>query len=127
MTASYVEKLLLFFPAIRQVWLIGSQVSGTATPSSDWDYIVMADQPTLNDIAASPAFNEANIDLLVVYDGDRFRKPWPDGARQKQGSLSGWQWEEQTAASATYRAVKPRDDDDFYVRVTAGVARRVYP
>jgi hypothetical protein len=68
--------------------------------------------------AAAPVFNDPRVDLLVVYDGDNFRKPWPDGDREKHGSLSGWDWKQTSCGEAVYRATKPRDDDDFYASIT---------
>jgi hypothetical protein len=113
------------YPSIKQIWLIGSRADGSAKPSSDWDYIVMADQSALDALSVDSRFNDPAIDLLVVYDGDQFRKPWPDGSREKHGSLTGWNWKETSEGKATYRATKPRDDDDFNVSVMTGVATRV--
>ena len=52
----------------------------------------MADQSTLDALSAAPRFNDPAVDLLVVYDGNQFRKPWSDGDRQKHGSLKCWEW-----------------------------------
>jgi hypothetical protein len=87
----------------------------------------MADQSTLDALSAAPRFNDPAVDLLVVYDGNQFRKPWSDGDRQKHGSFKCWEWKEISGAEATYRAVKPRDDDDFNVWVTTATAVRVFP
>jgi hypothetical protein len=126
MTTEYVTILLAAHPKIRQIWLIGSRAAGLESPNSDWDYLVIADRQTLDGLAGDSALNDHQIDLLVVYDGDHFCKPWPDGDRQKQGSLSSWGWQQQTDINATYRAVKPRDDDDLNAWVTTGIAVRVY-
>ena len=127
MTAVYISSLARAYPTIKTVWLIGSRADDSASASSDWDYIVVADWHTLNALSGDTAFNDTAIDLLVVYDGDNFRKPWPDGDRLKTGSLSGWGWRQVSETEATYRAAKPREDDDFYVLVTEGTARRVHP
>jgi predicted nucleotidyltransferase len=127
MTAEYVEELLRAYPSIKQVWLIGSRADGSAKSSSDWDYVVIADLNTLNGLSTTLRFNDPCIDLLVVYDGDQFRKPWLDAEREKHGSLTGWEWREITEREATYRATKPRDDDDFYSWIKQARATRVYP
>ena len=114
MTTAYIEGLIRAYPSIQEVWLIGSRAAGLAKRRSDWDYIVIADQITLQSLAASPRFNDPRVDLLVVYDGGNFRKPWPVGDREKHGSLSGWHWSQSSDVEAVYRATKPRDDDDFY-------------
>ena len=127
MTAEYREELLRAYPSIKQIWLIGSRADGSAKSSSDWDYIVMADQSTLDALSAAPHFNDPVIDLLVVYDGNQFRKPWPDGDKEKRGSLTGWEWKEISEINATYKATKPQDNDDFCSWITLGRAVRVYP
>lgn len=128
MTVEYVAVLIAAYPAIREVWLIGSRADNTASPSSDWDYLAFADRFTFDDLARRDGdLNDPAIDLLLVYDDDQFCKPWPDGERQKKGSLSGWEWRKQSDTHATYRATKPRGGDDFNVQVTTGTATRVYP
>lgn len=39
----------------------------------------------------------------------------------------GPDWQQQTDTRAIYRAVEPRDGEDFNGRVTTGIATRVYP
>ncbi len=87
----------------------------------------MADQSTLDALSAAPRFNDPAVDLLVVYDGNQFRKPWSDGDRQKHGSLKGWAWKEISEVEATYRATKLRDDDESNVWIRMATAVRVYP
>src|SRR3954451_23854366 len=127
MTADYCKELLRAYPGIKQIWLIGSRAGGSAKSSSDWDYIVMADQSTLDALSAASHFNDPVIDLLVVYDDNQFRKPWPDGDREKRGSLTGWEWKEISEINATYEATKSQDNDDFCSWITLGRAVRVYP
>lgn len=126
MTVTYVRQLVMSYPTIKEVWLIGSRADGSAQPNSDWDYLVIADQGTLETLSAELEFNLPNVDLLVVYDGDNFRKPWPDGDREKHGSLSGWDWSQTSESEAVYRATKPHSTDDFYSWVSEGRAVRVY-
>jgi len=124
-TTEYITALTRAYPEIRKVWLIGSRADGTAKPSSDWDYIAIADAPTLKALSTDAAFNDPTIDLLVVYDGDCFCKPWPDGDRVKQGSLDGWQWRAGDN-QATYKATKPPENGNFSA-TKVGKARLVYP
>lgn len=86
----------------------------------------MADQATLESLSSKPELNDLQVDLLLVYDGDNFRKPWLDGDREKHGSLSGWDWNKTSEDEARYRATKARSDDDFCVSVSQGRAVRVY-
>jgi hypothetical protein len=126
MTTAYVGKLAVSYPAIAEVWLIGSRADGSAQNTSDWDYLVIADQGTLESLSAKPEFNDPEVDVLVVYDGDNFRKPWLDGDREKHGSLTGWDWNRTSETEARYRATKPRSNDDFNSWVSQGRAVRVY-
>jgi hypothetical protein len=41
--AAVVEGALLLHPGIRAVELVGSRADGSATPLSDWDFVVMTD------------------------------------------------------------------------------------
>jgi hypothetical protein len=124
MTDAYVDALVQAYPAIREVWLIGSRANGSAKPSSDWDYIAIADSATLKALSEDATFNSPEVDLLVVYDGDNFRKPWPDDGRDnKTGSLTGWDCQEISRTEASYLAAKPCDS--FYASVSRAIAKRV--
>jgi Nucleotidyltransferase domain len=127
MTTTYVAALLRAYPSIKEVWLIGSRADGSAKPTSDWDYIILANQGVLAALSKTSTFNQPDIDLLVVFDGDNFRKPWADGQREKRGSLSGWEWRAISATAATYRATKAGEGEDFNVDVRIGRAIRVHP
>jgi hypothetical protein len=127
MTATYVAALLRAHPSIKEVWLIGSRADGSAKPTSDWDYIIFADQGVLSALSTTSTFNKRDIDLLVVFDGDNFRKPWADGQREKRGCLSGWEWRPISTSTAAYRATKAREGEDFNVDVHVGKAIRVHP
>lgn len=96
--------------ARHAVWLIGSRASGTQTEGSDWDFVIFGSEPLVQSLAATAA--PANIDALVVYDGDEFRSPWPresDGW-VKSGSLSHWAWSEVSQCEAKYMSSKEGDD-----------------
>ena len=123
MTATYVQTLIGAFPQIKAIWLIGSRADDSATSASDWDYIAVADEATLNALSQDNEFNNPEIDLLVVYDGNNFQKPWPDGERVKKGSLKSWEWQSISENRATYKATKK---DDFWSCKRA-YAARVYP
>jgi hypothetical protein len=128
MTAAYIEELLKTYSGIKQVWLIGSRANGLAEPPSGWDYVIMADQSTLDALSEATRFKDPTIDLLVVYDGDHFRKPWPDGSGDAHGSLTDWGWTETSAnGEATYQATKPLNDGHFSTWMKPGLAARMFP
>lgn len=67
------------------VWVIGSQVNGTATPDSDWDLLVFGDEGLLAELHAMEPV--PGCDPMVVHKGDAFTKPWAGG--QAGGLPSG--------------------------------------
>lgn len=124
MTFQYIHKLVANYPDVIGVWLIGSRAEGSERPNSDWDYLVFANHGVLRSLIQRKNFKTSEIDLLVVYDGDRFMKPWRDGSLIKRGSLSGWQWERISETEATYKATKFSEDGDFY---HIGRGKRIWP
>ena len=126
MTLEHIAMLANRYPQIEEVWLIGSRAEGPERPSSDWDYLIFANERLINSLRQKPELNRNDVDLLVVYDGDRFKSPWRDGTRVKSGSLSEWDWKVVGEDDATYRATKWRSDSDFDVNVRVGRGRRVW-
>jgi predicted nucleotidyltransferase len=125
-TAAYIERLVTKYPDIGEIWLMGSRANGTHRPDSDWDYFVFGNERILRSLARRRKFHQPDIDPLIVYDGNQFRKPWADGPRWKTGSLSAWQWNLVGHGEATYWATKPREGDDFYVDGKTARARLVW-
>ena len=105
----HLTRLLAACPGIREIWLIGSRANGTATDRSDWDFLVFADRHAYTALARMPHLNEPDVDLMVLWDRDNFVKPWPEGDREKGGSLTGWKWERHSDAWATYMERKWAD------------------
>jgi predicted nucleotidyltransferase len=126
--AAYIAALVGAYPAVKEIWLLGSRANGSHRPDSDWDFLVFANQRVLNSLTRNSRFKRPDVDLLVVYDGDKFCKPWrdPKKARKKRGSLSGWEWKS-LSDEATYKATKESAEDEFYVDITKGRAVRVWP
>lgn len=95
---------------VKSAYLIGSQASGKANSTSDWDILLFGSESALRQIQQMwPRCPHPGLDLLVVYDGENFRSPWLEEGRTrpKGGSLSGWEWREQADQGiATYKQVK---------------------
>ena len=127
MTGNYVLKLVGAYPEISEVWLLGSRAQGTARSDSDWDYLVFGSHRVLRSLRQRNGFNVPEVDLLVVYDGNNFSKPWRDGNRVKGGSLKDWDWRRISDERATYRAAKFREGSDFYMDISTAQAYRVWP
>jgi hypothetical protein len=94
--------------------------------NSDWEYLVFANVRLINSLRRKPELNRHDVDLFVVYEGDRFMSPWRDGKRVKSRSLSKWDWEVVGEAEATYRATKWRSDSEFNINLRVGRGRRVW-
>lgn len=113
-------------PGLAAVWLIGSRANGTEKPTSDWDFIAIGTAETLTYLRAAAELHHANVDFLVVTNGDDFEASW--GERDKHGSLAEWQWEQLDERSAVYLQSKWRDAvDGAGAQLTRVHARRVWP
>lgn len=106
----FIFRITGTYEAIEEVWLIGSRANGTARPDSDWDLLVFADEPTFQRMRKNRRLRRAEIDCLVVRDGNEFREPW--GRRPKHGDLSGWGWTTISQSEAEYDATKWVEDED---------------
>lgn len=126
---TYIQQLVGSYPKIKSVWLFGSRANGTAGIGSDWDLLVFGSRAILKLLGTDSRFHKDFVDLLVVYNGNDFEKPW--GEKPKSGSLPGWDWKETDSNKATYLATKPIYDEngkeEFNVKVLQCKAVRVYP
>jgi predicted nucleotidyltransferase len=126
---TYIEQLVAAYPNITNIWLLGSRANNTSHVDSDWDLLVFGSQDILKSLQNDSRFNLDSVDLLVVYNGMDFEKPW--GEETKSGSLPGWDWKELNSNTATYRATKPiyseNGEEEFNVKVLQCRAVRVYP
>jgi hypothetical protein len=79
------------------------------------DYIAFADKATLDGLSRNNKFEDSEIDLLIVYDENNFRAPWPrsDG-KYKGGLLHGptsWKWGRLSDTQANYRGTRLDNDN----------------
>ena len=100
----FLSRITATHPGIREIWLFGSRANGQARPNSNWNLFVFAGQDTLQRLGESSRFRRADIQLLVVKDGDEFREPWGD--KPKQGYLSEWEWLKISDREAEYCGIK---------------------
>ncbi len=101
----YLSALTVKYPSIREIWLMGSRVNGTARSDSDWDFMAFADRNTFDCLKNDSNFHDENIDLLMVWNTvtGEFSKPW---GRKKSGSLLRWKWTAGLNRKATYTSEK---------------------
>ncbi|MEH6592658.1 MAG: nucleotidyltransferase domain-containing protein [Halioglobus sp.] len=109
----YISAVIKTAPDIESIWLIGSRANDTAREESDWDLLVFANGPALKKLQKITELAHSRVDLLVVYNGDDFKEPWPDEAHNnKTGALSDWNWQKTGSKSAQYTSTKYYPDDD---------------
>jgi predicted nucleotidyltransferase len=130
----YIKKLTGQHPSIQSIWLFGSRINGTSRPDSDWDLLVFGTQETIDELSQNSEFNQDNIDLLVVYNGNDFKAPWPaqhGNGEQKSGSLKEWCWKKLNHQIAFYEGTKDiegnEDAENFYVETKLLTANRIFP
>ena len=105
--SKFIESLVSMANEGVEVWLMGSRANGRARPDSDTDLLIFGPDGFLQSVRAG--LNQpADIDCLVVYDGDNYQDPWQD----KSGSLSKLQWKRLDERSATYVGTKWVPDDE---------------
>lgn len=108
---------------VEAAWLIGSRASGQATPSSDWAILLFGTESAIEELASKWQPEVADVDLLIVYDGENFRSPWPrpDTGRFKRGSLPSWEWREIRSDEAVYKQSKPIGEHDLDISETRAI------
>lgn len=99
----FIAELVESNPDISSIWLIGSRANHTAEALSDWDILVFANEKIFSELEKNEYFHRGAVDLLVVTDGDNFKKPY---GGEKSGSLSRWKWKEISANEAEYEGIK---------------------
>lgn len=100
----FLSKITRAHPGIREIWLFGSRAKGEGRPGSDWNFFVFADEDTFQQLAKNIRFKRADVQLLVIRNGDEFREPW--GRNPKQGYLSEWEWVKISDREAQYCGIK---------------------
>ena len=119
----YLQALRNRSGGIKEIWLVGSRANGTAQPESDWDLIIFGDKQVLSELRSARDLYHEEFDVLVVYDGNRFKSPW----KIKSGSLNLWKWRRVSDKTAGYVGTKPRNNDEFAVESKQLKAIRLWP
>ncbi|MFQ2603572.1 nucleotidyltransferase domain-containing protein [Aeromonas caviae] len=107
--SEYIENLKQTFPAITDIWLIGSQANGNAKPSSDWDFLVFSESSIFEEVKKNTSFHRPDVDLLLVEEYGEFSKPFGE---PKGGSLLKWKWQQNTEETAQYEGCKWVPDEE---------------
>ncbi len=110
----YINNLILSYPLISSIWLLGSRSNNSYRDESDWDLLIFADKNILEELKRNSSFKKNGIDVLVVFDGDNFEGPWPDNKGTKKGDLISWKWNQISNNEANYRSVKYKNEEEWF-------------
>ena len=96
--AGFLSRVVERCPGIQAVWSLGN--ADDAAQASAQELLVFADPATLERLRAAEDLHRADVQLLVVIDGDRFENAW--GPCRLSGSLTRWAWRQVSPAAAYY-------------------------
>jgi hypothetical protein len=96
--AGFLSRLVERCPGIRAVWSLGN--SDDAAQAAGHELLAFADGATLERLRTSEDLQRADVQLLVVVDGDRFENAW--GPCRLSGSLARWAWRQVAPTVAYY-------------------------
>ena len=105
----FLSKVTRAYPRMREIWLLASPVKGRRRHGSAWKLLAFADEDTFQQLRRDSRFRRADVELLVVRDGDEFREPWGDNS--EPGYLSEWQWVKTSEREAQYYGTKWVQDE----------------
>src|SRR5690242_18654092 len=99
--SGFVSSMLVHCLGIRAVWW--SAGAAELPPRRD-RLVIFADTPTLAILRKSDCLHRADLQALVVFDGDRFHDAW--GPDRTAGSLARWAWRQDEPDVAYYSEAK---------------------
>ncbi|MCO5354941.1 nucleotidyltransferase domain-containing protein [Acidovorax kalamii] len=103
----FFRALVVSTNAPQSVWLIGSRANNRADEQSDTDLLIFGSTLLIDELRDSmPA--PADIDALIVYNGNDYSDPW----QNKRGSLANLKWRLLTAEVASYKGVRWIPDEE---------------
>lgn len=113
----FLLKLTNKYSEIESIWLFGRRANNDHTDTSDWDLFVFSNDSVLDllktDIELKIESEKNNIDLLIIFDGDKFRVPWKRPGEEnkdyKKGCLTcpgGFRWSIISEFEADYTEAK---------------------
>ena len=97
----FVSSVLAHCLDIRAVWWTGTAADLPPRPDR---LVIFADTATLAILRKSDRLHRADVQALVVFDGDRFQDAW--GPDRAAGSLARWAWRQDEPDVAYYSEAK---------------------
>lgn len=102
--SGFISRMLDCCMDIRDVWLIGQDENGPDSSGPRWELLAFADPTTLQRLRKANDLHRADVDVLVVTDGDRFENAW--GQHRLSGSLVRWAWRRAVDGEAFYNEAR---------------------
>ncbi|VAV83779.1 hypothetical protein MNBD_DELTA01-551 [hydrothermal vent metagenome] len=115
----FIDVFVSEIQGVKEIWLVGSRANCTFKEESDWDFVVFlsGNQKTFSQIQRRKDLRHEDVDLLIVYDGDKFEEPWPFFSKErykpKSGSLKDWEWKIVSESEARYTAIDGRLNEKY--------------
>jgi hypothetical protein len=98
-TTAFISRVLASCLDIRSVWSLEHGLHQGLT-AAQHELLVFADAPTLQQLRKSEHLQRADVELLVVVNGDLFESAW--GPCKRSGSLARWAWRQVSPREAYY-------------------------
>jgi hypothetical protein len=96
----FVSSVLVGCPEISSVWSMEHAADAPSPAAAAHELLAFADKATLQRLRRSENLQRADVEFLVVIDGDVFESAW--GPRKLSGSLARWAWRQISAHEAYY-------------------------
>jgi hypothetical protein len=94
--------------SVREIWLVGSQINGTASPASDWDLLVFANsEPEVREVRFS------GVDVIWKGPTNTLLEGQPES---QQINFSNFMWNEGSDGTAEYVGYKFNEFEPGAVR-----------
>jgi len=96
----FVSSVVVGCPEISSVWSMDHAGDEPAPTAAQYELLAFADKTTLQRLRRSENLQRADVEFLVVIDGDVFESAW--GPRKLSGSLARWAWRQISPHEAYY-------------------------
>jgi hypothetical protein len=116
--SQFLARVLLHCLDIRAVWSVGHAEVGVKARRDLHELLVFANAQTLHILRRTDHLHRADVQVLVVFDGEQFESAW--GACRLSGSLARWAWRQVAPDVAYYDESKwasRADEANALVRV----------
>ena len=120
---SFIHLVLATCPDIRAVWSLDHEPGGPWSDEGPCRLLAFANASVLKCLQASDDLHRADIEFLVVVDGDEFASAW--GPSNLSGSLARWAWR-QTATDEAYYDESRWAERDGGSRAVVRVRRKAF-